>query len=144
MNKKEIIEVLKELPKLPDGNCRISVGFLKKYKKEVIFVFGDNLDRRGLGGQAAIARKVTNSYGFVTKKYPTHSPSDYYKPSEYSNKFISEIKKLKKEIEKNNDIIYLVPTLGNGLANKFNIWENVIRNNIKIELEGYNNVVFLY
>jgi len=56
----------------------------------------------------------------------------------------TEVKQLKTQIEKNTEKWYLIPTLGNGLANKYNIWEKVIRDNIKLEFENYPNVYFLY
>ena len=142
--KQEILKELETLPLLPDGNRKVSIGFLNKLKEEVVFVFGDNNDRKGLGGQAAVARKVKNAYGFVTKKKPTHTPKDYYKPNEYSIKFESELKKLKKEVEEKEDKWFLIPTLGNGLANKFNIWEKIIKYKIKEELINYPNVIFFF
>jgi hypothetical protein len=144
IDKQIILDEINKLPRLPDKQVKITTDFLKRFKNDVVFVFGDNNQRTGLGGQAAIARKVSNSYGFVTKKAPTHNPNDYYKPKEYFGKFASEIGKLKKQIEDNSSVYYLIPTLGNGLANKFNIWEHVIRDNIKVQLEDYENVIFLY
>ena len=87
MKKEKLEKDLNQMPKLMDGNTRIHVGFLNKHRKDIIFVFGDNNDRSGLGGQAAVARKVSNSYGFVTKIKPTHSPKDYYKPEPYKPVF---------------------------------------------------------
>lgn len=145
MISRELLEKeLALMPKLPDGNTRVSAGFLNKHARDVVFVFGDNVVGKGFGGQAAVARKVSNSFGFVTKKNPTHSPRDYFKPDEYQSVFDREIRRLKAEIEENPDKWYLVPTLGNGLANKYNIWEKIIRDRIKPELGVYPNVLFLY
>ncbi len=43
---------------------------------DVLFVFGDNLARRGFGGQAAEARGEPNSVGIVTKMSPSRYLSD--------------------------------------------------------------------
>lgn len=108
-----------------------------------IFVFGDNTKRVGNGG-AAILRDEPNVYGFVTKILPTHAEGSYYKPGKYAAVYETEMKRLKKEIEKNPDNHYLITRLGAGLANKFHIWEKVIQPNIKKDLAGYKNVEFLW
>jgi hypothetical protein len=38
-----------------------------------VFVFGDNLLGRGLGGAAAL-RREPNTFGFITKKRPDNDP----------------------------------------------------------------------
>lgn len=107
-----------------------------------IFVFGDNIVRRGLGGAAKL-REEPNTYGFITKKYPNNHITSFYKPEEYKEVFKTELIKLKKEIESNPDKIFLISQLGAGLANKYNIFGLVIRQGLK-ELEKYDNVEFLY
>ena len=47
-----------------------------------IFVFGDNYQRQGHGGAAAL-RDEPNTYGFITKVAPTHRDEDYFRPAEY-------------------------------------------------------------
>jgi hypothetical protein len=45
----------------------------------LLYVFGDNLDRVGMGGQAAEMRGEPNSFGVATKRSITHSyPEDYF------------------------------------------------------------------
>ena len=61
-----------------------------------VFVFGDNTLRRGLGGAAKL-RYHPQSYGFITKKYPTYEDSAFYKPEEYKEVYKQELEKLKKE-----------------------------------------------
>ena len=43
-----------------------------------LFVFGDNLLRVGLGGQAAEMRGEPNAVGIVTKKRPTNYPDAFF------------------------------------------------------------------
>ena len=120
----------------------IDKHYLRQNPKHV-FVFGDNLLRKGYGG-AAILRNEPNVYGFVTKKAPTNNPSDSYTPEEYSSKYEVEIKRLKKEIEKNPDKTYLISRLGAGLANKHHIWEKIIEPNIKRDLADHSNIEYLW
>ena len=49
-------------------NTKYSVDLLNKYP-HVIFVFGDNMIRKGKGGQAIIS-DCQNSFGISTKRYP--------------------------------------------------------------------------
>jgi hypothetical protein len=46
---------------------------------EKIYLFGDNLERVGLGGQAAVMRYKPNTIGIATKKAPGSWESDYFK-----------------------------------------------------------------
>jgi len=107
-----------------------------------IFVFGDNLLRCGVGGAAKL-RSHKNTYGFITKKAPTNRHYDYYKPEEYVKVYNSEYNKLKDEIVNNPDKTYLISKLGSGLANKYEIYDKIIRHYI-IDLNKFKNVKFLY
>lgn len=44
-----------------------------------IFVFGDNLIRRGTGGAAKL-RHHPQTYGFVTKKLPNNNDASFFTP----------------------------------------------------------------
>lgn len=48
-----------------------------------LFVFGDNLQRRGLGGQAREVRGETNAIGIPTKKRPARTPDSYFTDEEF-------------------------------------------------------------
>lgn len=48
-----------------------------------IYVFGDNLERKGLGGQAKEMRGEPNAYGVATKKTPNRNPNAYFRDSEF-------------------------------------------------------------
>lgn len=46
---------------------------------DVLYIFGDNLDRKGFGGQAKEMRGEPNSFGIATKRSITHNyPDDYF------------------------------------------------------------------
>lgn len=49
---------------------------------DCLFIFGDNLEREGMGGQAVI-REQTNAIGLATKKKPSSSPDAYFIDEEF-------------------------------------------------------------
>lgn len=107
------------------------------------FVFGDNLERWGHGGAAKL-RDHPHAIGFITKKFPDNQDSSFYKPEEYSSVFFEELGKLKIIIEKRPDKVFYVSPLGSGLANKFRIWNKLIRHNLVRTLDNFNNVIFCW
>lgn len=120
---------------------KITKAYLRKHPDH-IFVFGDNLIRKGKGG-AATLRDEPNTYGFITKKKPNNSDGSFYRPDEYKEKFEVELRRLIKEIEKNPNKTFLISMLGGGLANKYKIFQKVIKPGLTV-LENYDNIVFLY
>jgi len=104
-----------------------------------IFVFGDNKLRYGLGG-AAMLRYMKNSYGFITKRAPDNKASSFYKPSDYISTFNKELAKLVERIESEPEHTFLISKLGSGLANKYNIYEKIIKPELEKLAEKYDNV----
>lgn len=127
----------KLVKKLP---LKITSQFLRK-NPDYIFVFGDNIIRKGYGGAASL-RDEPNTYGFITKKHPDNRNESFYRVKEYSSIFDREFKKLKKTIGKSLNKTFLISKLGAGLANKYNIYEKIIEPRLW-ELEGFNNVILL-
>jgi hypothetical protein len=123
-------------------NLIITEEFLGK-NPDSYFVFGDNLQRWGHGGAAAL-RDHPHAIGFITKKFPDNKDESFYKPEEYSPVFFEELNKLKKLIERRTDKIFYISQLGGGLANKYFIWQKLIRHNLVRELEKFDNVVFCW
>ena len=108
-----------------------------------LFVFGDNLIRKGYGG-AAVLRDHPQAIGFVTKKFPDNRDTSFYDPVEYESLFFQELKKLENEIESKPDKTFYISQLGGGLANRYNIWGVLIQPNIVGKLQKFNNVVFCW
>lgn len=50
---------------------------------DVLFVFGDNFERRGLGGQAKAMRGEPNSVGIPTKRAPTMMARGFLKNQDF-------------------------------------------------------------
>lgn len=58
-----------------------------KTNPDKLFLFGDNLEQRGFGGQAAAMRGEPNAIGIPTKKKPYLSDDAFFSDSEFiSNK----------------------------------------------------------
>jgi hypothetical protein len=86
-----------------------------------IFIFGDNDQRSGFGGQAKEMRGEPNSIGIRVKKYPSMNENSFYRDSEYKNNIIKideDINKLEKLECKT--IIFPSNGIGTGMA-KLNI-----------------------
>lgn len=123
-------------------NFIMSEDFLDKNKRS-IFVFGDNILRQGYGGAAAL-RDHPQSYGFITKKYPDNHDTSFYRPNEYSIIFFDELVKLREYIQEEPFKSFYISQLGAGLANKYFIWENIIKQGLEKNLQQFPNVVFLW
>lgn len=122
-------------------NFIVDEEFLKA-NPDIFFVYGDNLLRVGFGGAARL-RKFPNSYGFITKKAPSHNASASYTVDEYVSVFHEECAKLRNMILENPNKLFYISRLGAGLANQNGIFEKVIQPSIKSEL-NFPNVVFLF
>ena len=48
-----------------------------------LFLFGDNLERKGFGGQAAVMRGEPNAFGIPTKKSPSNAESAFFRDEEF-------------------------------------------------------------
>lgn len=69
-------------------NCRIeSIRFITREmvraNRDKLFLFGDNLERRGYGGQAAAMRGEPNAIGIPTKKTPTNKAGAFFTDLEF-------------------------------------------------------------
>lgn len=106
-----------------------------------IFVFGDNLARKGKGGSAAL-RDEKNTYGFITKKAPNNDPESFYTKEEYAPVLKKEMAKLIKIIKATPHLTYLIPKLGSGLANRYGIWD-MIKPQLLLLAKTYPNVRLL-
>lgn len=50
---------------------------------DMIFLFGDNLENRGFGGQAAAMRGEPNAIGIPTKKSPSYADTAFFTDREF-------------------------------------------------------------
>ena len=69
-----------------------------KNNPDKVFIFGDNYERVGNGGQAAACRGMKNTIGLATKHSPGGSSEDYFEETpEDLERFCIEIQEVKKE-----------------------------------------------
>jgi hypothetical protein len=123
-------------------NITITKQFLES-NKDIYFVFGDNLIRAGYGG-AAILRDHPRTIGFITKKFPDNRDSSFYTPDEYEDVFFDELEKLENIITRTPNKTFYISQLGGGLANKYRIWEVLVKPNITSKLSKFENVIFCW
>lgn len=64
----------------------------------VYYVFGDNFQRRGYGGQAAECRDEPNAIGIPTKHAPYNNTAAYFKDAEH-DEIVPELTKVFTRIE---------------------------------------------
>ncbi|SRR6266481_6947072 len=87
--------------------------------KTIIFVFGDNLERRGLGGQAAACRGESNTIGIPTKHSPQRYTAAYFTDEDYDTvkpTLDEEFSKIKGHLNLKRTIIFPEDGIGTGLA----------------------------
>ena len=84
-----------------------------------IFVFGDNVEREGLGGQAKEMRGEPNVIGIVTKYSPDTTPESYFKDSDFDKikKLIdADVNQIIQKIKEGKTIVFPKMGIGTGLA----------------------------
>lgn len=92
-----------------------------KANPDFLYIFGDNLSRQGLGGQAKEMRDEVNAFGIATKRSITHNyPEDYFFDDQEDVTIIlyEEFERLKKTIRENayRTIVWPLDGIGTGLA----------------------------
>lgn len=90
-----------------------------KNNRNILYLFGDNLKRKGMGGQAKEMRGEPNAIGISTKKEPSLNENAFYSDLEYE----ANISQIDKDFEcvidhLNNNGIVVCPSngLGTGLS----------------------------
>lgn len=86
---------------------------------DVLYLFGDNYIRKGLGGQAKEMRGEPNTIGIVTKKYPNNNPSSFLRDEdflEWLEIFNKDKNKIQEALETDIYKAIVVPPIGVGLA----------------------------
>jgi len=88
-----------------------------------LFLFGDNLQKRGLGGQAKEMRREPNAIGIPTKKKPSMSDRSFFTDDEFLDNIhhidvaLLEIWSIKPDFNSNKDTVVIPKMgLGTGLA----------------------------
>lgn len=87
--------------------------------ENAVFIFGDNLLRYGLGGQAAVCRPFVDlgkAFGIPTKREPKNNENSYFadRKDEY-DAVIESLKRIERMHDSGRDIFFL-PCIGEGRA----------------------------
>lgn len=85
----------------------------------VLFVFGDNMQRRGLAGQAKAMRGEPNAIGVPTKWAPDTRQESYFSDDDFEDvrpSIDAVFNRLRREIERGLDVVIPADGLGTGLA----------------------------
>lgn len=93
-----------------------------KENTNLLYIFGDNLQRQGRGGQAMEMRGEPNSFGFATKRRPDHGTKDCYFFDSDEDVFQiveKEFENLKNVLQTGNYLGVVIPRdgIGTGLSN---------------------------
>jgi hypothetical protein len=84
-----------------------------------LFVFGDNMARVGLGGQAAVMRGEPNAVGVPTKWSPGMSNKDFFSDADLPlilPVIEKDLEKIRKHLESGRDVVIPADGLGTGLS----------------------------
>ena len=86
---------------------------------DTLFVFGDNMKRRGLGGQAKDMRGEPNAVGIPTKIAPGMKPADFFTDDDFERARVeieTAAKRLSDHIETRGKVVWPEDGIGTGLA----------------------------
>jgi len=86
---------------------------------DLIYCFGDNDDRAGLGGQAAEMRGEHNALGIRTKKHPKNLETAYYTDAEYDEcvaKIEEDFAKVEALLKGGRAVVFPTEGFGTGLS----------------------------
>lgn len=91
-----------------------------KANPNVLYVFGDNLERVGMGGQAYEMRGEPNSVGIPTKKRPSQHSDSFFSDDDYElfiKESYNDIQRLINHYVNNSGtIVWPLDDIGTGLA----------------------------
>ena len=88
-------------------------------KQNVLYVFGDNVLRKGMGGQAGEMRGAPNTVGVATKWAPTSASNAYFSDEDFAEciKVIElDLEPVVRALEHGATVIIPLDGLGTGLS----------------------------
>lgn len=99
--------------------CKFYTRDLLREYPDYLFVFGDNMDRKGYGGQALACRGEPNAVGIPTKRSPTMADHAFF-TDEDADVIIpvieNEFSKLFKHVANGKKVVWPEDGIGTGLA----------------------------
>jgi len=82
----------------------------------IIYIFGDNLIKKGYGGQAKICRKKPNCVGIPTKRLPTMNKNAFFSDKKTEIQAVIKSLKLIVKLKKEGKKLVFFPNIGQGYA----------------------------
>lgn len=116
-----------------------------QYHPKSLFVFGDNLIRKGLAGQACI-RVCDNSFGIATKRLPAMSEESFFKDRDDEYQVVKDdvaalVARMK--TGEYDEVVFPSSGIGSGLAQlkvrSKGVWE-VLRKELIVQF-GFDNTL---
>lgn len=86
---------------------------------DILYVFGDNLERRGRGGQAKEMRGEPNAVGVVTKRKASHDESAYLTDADFDEiapVIRKDFARVQKHLQRGGIAVIPSDGLGTGLS----------------------------
>lgn len=107
---------------------------------DTLFVFGDNLARRGLGGQAKEMRGEPNAIGIPTKRAPGMCDGDFMRDEDFDtfrHEAAGSLSVLRVHLEGGGSVVWPADGIGTGLAQLLDrapkVWAALERARIRLE-----------
>jgi len=91
-----------------------------RFNPQMRFVFGDNLTRKGIGGQAGQMRGEPNTIGVVTKRLPSMQPNAFLTDDDANGPVLDiitrDLQRVTEALEQGHDVVIPADGIGTGLA----------------------------
>ena len=87
--------------------------------RHVLYLFGDNLERKGFGGQAKEMRGEPNAVGIATKKKPSLFEDSFFSDEDmelFETHYVEDMWKVDQHLEQGGVIVVPSDGLGTGLS----------------------------
>ena len=89
--------------------------------RSTLFVFGDNMERCGLGGQAGAMRGEPNAIGVPTKRAPGSAPDDFFRDTDLQDlavraAILGAFAVVNESLDAGRDVVIPTDGLGSGLS----------------------------
>jgi len=108
----------------------ITAGDIQNAPDNFVFIFGDNLEKAGYGGQAAVARSFVicgKAFGIPTKRKPMNTPDSFFSDGEDEAQAIAEAMAEIMMMALDGKHVVFFPGIGEGYARMAEKSPNLLR-----------------
>lgn len=125
---------------MPVEHIKFITRSMLRDRPGTLFVFGDNLMRKGYGGQAKEMRGMPNAVGIPTKRMPGTRENDYFTDDDFAiakGPISRAFEALRNHLAAGGDIVWPEDGVGTGLAELSKrapaIWHFIEENRIALD-----------